>query len=107
MGDARAVAGLRQGRPLRVMLAVIVAAGLLVRQRPVHATPAIQLLSTAEYAGCCGYRYVVGEVQNVGSENAEYVRLNFEYRSSSNQLLATDYTYSRVDKLAPGEKSPF
>lgn len=50
---------------------------------------------------------IVGEVQNAGATVLGPVRVDFSFYSASNTLLSTDFTYSDVSRLAPGEKSPF
>lgn len=54
-----------------------------------------------------GYYEIVGEVQNAGSTPLGPVRVDFSFYSANDTLLSTDFTYSQVSRLAPGEKSPF
>ena len=51
--------------------------------------------------------HIVGEVRNVGDANAKYIQVNFNFFDASNRLLSTDFTFTSVDILGPGEKSPF
>jgi hypothetical protein len=54
-----------------------------------------------------GYHEIIGEVQNAGATALGPVRVDFSFYSANNTLLSTDYTFSDVSRLAPGEKSPF
>jgi hypothetical protein len=54
-----------------------------------------------------GYYEIIGEVQNAGATALGPVRVDFSFYSADNTLLSTDYTFSDVSRLAPGEKSPF
>lgn len=96
----------RVGRALLVSLICVggLSAGLTERA---SAAPAISVVSSRQWGpDSIGYEHIVGEVRNSGSSAAWLVRIDFNLYSASNQLLATDFTYSDTDPL-PGEKSPF
>lgn len=95
-------------RRLILRVAVVCMSVVLLSPAAVtSAAPNVQLLSHSSYMDTSGYVHIVGEVQNNGSANAQFVRINFNFYNSSNTLLDTDFTYSDVDIMAPGEKSPF
>jgi len=54
-----------------------------------------------------GWYYVVGEVQNISSYNLEYVELTGTFYNSSGTVIDTDFTFTDMDTLVPGQKSPF
>lgn len=51
--------------------------------------------------------HVVGEVKNNTADWVEFVRISANLYSSSGQLLETDFTYTYLDKVPPGEKTCF
>jgi hypothetical protein len=75
---------------------------------PVLAAPAIQLVSSSQWGpDAAGSVHIVGEVKNTGSENAQFIQVNFNFYSASGTLLKTDFTFTTIDVLAAGELSPF
>ena len=67
----------------------------------------ISFLSGSSWTDSVGYVHVVGEVQNAGSSDAQFIQLSFDEYSASNTLLATSSTITQVSVLSPGEKSGF
>jgi hypothetical protein len=63
----------------------------------------INLLSSSSYMDSVGSLHVVGELQNASPEPRESVTL----RDPSGNILDSSFTYSEVEVLRPGEKSPF
>jgi len=75
---------------------------------PVFASVSVTLLTNSIWGpDLAGYDHIVGEVQNSGTENAEFVQLYFNFYDSANTLLSTDFTYTDLNVLAPGENSGF
>ena len=72
-----------------------------------RAAGTIQLNSFSHYTDSIGSVHLVGEVQNVGGANQSYVEIDFNNYDANNVLLSTDFTFSLIDDLAPGDKSPF
>jgi len=54
-----------------------------------------------------GYYHIVGEVQNLGDVAVKYVKIVVTFYDSSHTVIATDFTYSELDVILPGRKSPF
>lgn len=54
-----------------------------------------------------GYSIVVGEVQNVGSNNLEYVELTVTFYDSDNNVISTSFSFIGLDILKPNKKAPF
>jgi len=72
----------------------------------VEPQPTIQLLSHApstEY----GWFHVKGEVQNTGDRSAEFVEIIGTFYDAAGIVIACDFTFTELDVLAPGQKSPF
>jgi hypothetical protein len=66
------------------------------------------LLSSSQWGpDSIGFEHVVGEVKNVGTTDIDYVQINLNFYSASGNLVGTDETFTTVDELAPGGKSPF
>jgi hypothetical protein len=72
-----------------------------------NATPVVSILSQSTYVDTVAYRHIVGEVQNNGSTNIEAIQLAFQFFDAANNSVGSDNATSTVDRLAPGEKSPF
>jgi hypothetical protein len=54
-----------------------------------------------------GSLHVVGELQNTSPEPREFVEIVSTLRDPSGNILDSSFTYSDVEVLRPGEKSPF
>jgi hypothetical protein len=53
------------------------------------------------------YSYIVGEVQNQGSDTVLFVGVTGTFFDSDGNILATDFEYVEIDVLAPDQTSPF
>jgi hypothetical protein len=51
--------------------------------------------------------HIVGEVQNNGSDKAEFVQVSATLYDSSNQVIGTESTYTNPSTIDPGAKAPF
>jgi hypothetical protein len=67
----------------------------------------INLLSSSSYMDSIGSLHVVGELQNASPEPREYVKIVATLRDPFGNILDSSFTYSEVEVLRPGEKSPF
>src|SRR5918994_1712666 len=67
----------------------------------------VNLLSSSSYVDSIGSLHVVGELQNTSPEPREFVEIVATLRGPSGNILDSSYTYSDVEVLRPGEKSPF
>lgn len=54
-----------------------------------------------------GYSCVVGEIQNIGNNNLEFVNIVATFYDKDNRVLDSPFTYTEIDLLEPGQKSPF
>ena len=83
-------------------------------QQPPPITPAtagsngnVSILSSSQYSTEFGSTYIVGEVRNDLSDVVQYVQIVGRFYDSNGLLIDTDFTYTDLDLLRPGEKSPF
>lgn len=73
----------------------------------VKAVADVDILSHIGYLDSLGYYHVVGEVQNVGDQAVNYVKIIGTFYNSSHIVIATDFTYTELNVLLAGRKSPF
>lgn len=67
----------------------------------------VNVLSSSMFTSSIGTVHVVGEVVNDTRLPVEFVRIMADFYDASATLVATGFTYSRLDTLDPGERSPF
>jgi hypothetical protein len=61
----------------------------------------------SSYITSTGSLHVVGEVQNMGDKPVEFVRITATFYDANSTVIATDFTYSALDIIPQGVKSPF
>ena len=54
-----------------------------------------------------GILHVIGEVINESNQTARFVKVVATFYDQNNQVIGTDYTYTTLSELSPGQKSPF
>jgi hypothetical protein len=54
-----------------------------------------------------GYTFIVGEVQNIGSNYLNYVELVATFYDNNDNVVASDFTFTELEILGPNQKSPF
>lgn len=86
------------------LLLIVFLAGLSIL---CNAKADLELLSWCWYLNDLGYYQVVGEAQNVGDSNAQFVMFTATWYSSSGHVVGTQFSFALLDILRPGEKSPF
>jgi hypothetical protein len=67
----------------------------------------VTLLSSSDYEEELGYLHVIGEVENSSPDSRHFIKVTSSFYDSSNKIVGTSFTYTDVDILRPGEKSPF
>jgi hypothetical protein len=67
----------------------------------------VLLLSHSEAGSDFGSLYIVGEVKNNLSSMVNYVQIVGTFYDAGGTIIDSDYTYTDLDYLRPGEKSPF
>lgn len=83
-------------------------------QQPPPTTPTtagsngnVSILSSSQIRSEFGSTYIVGEVRNDLSDVVQFVQIVGRFYDSNGLLIDTDFTYTDLDLLRPGEKSPF
>lgn len=56
----------------------------------------VSIISQSTWIDGSGFAHCVGEVQNTGGANANFVQVSLNEYNASNTLLATDFTYALV-----------
>ena len=51
--------------------------------------------------------HIVGEVQNTGTEAAEFVQIVASFYNENGQFVGTSFTYTTPNTVSPGTKAPF
>lgn len=68
---------------------------------------ALVVLSHSSYVDNFGYFHLVGEVENVGSQNTELNKVTVTFFDNEGNAVVTATNYTYLDILKPGQKSPF
>jgi len=67
----------------------------------------VNILSHTGYLDSLGYYHVVGEVENVGDVALNFVKITATFYDESETVVGTDFTFTELDSLLAGRKSPF
>jgi hypothetical protein len=67
----------------------------------------LKVLSMNSFIDSIGYFHVVGEVENDTPALAKFVKVTGTFYNKGNEVVATDFTYTSPQDLAPGDKAPF
>ncbi|MDI6690478.1 MAG: FxLYD domain-containing protein [Candidatus Bathyarchaeota archaeon] len=67
----------------------------------------LEILSNSSYIDAVGCMHVVGEIKNIATGNATYVKVIATFYNSTGHVVATDFTYSDPSDISPGQKAPF
>lgn len=67
----------------------------------------IELLSDNSFTDSVGYFHVVGEVKNNSPNSVRFVKIIGTFYDSSNQVVATDFTYTNPTNIDSGGTAPF
>jgi len=54
-----------------------------------------------------GYLHIFGEVENIGSQTYEYVKITGTFYDGGHVVIASEYTFTKLDQVILGQKSPF
>ncbi|MCJ7633250.1 FxLYD domain-containing protein [Candidatus Bathyarchaeota archaeon] len=73
----------------------------------VDAAASTQILSHTGYLDSSGYYNVVEEILNSGDQALQYVKVTATFYNSTGAMVGTDYTYTTLDLVLAGRKSPF
>jgi len=96
-------------RGVYAALTVALSAALLIAPGVAggRAAADIDVLSWTWYRGDLGWYEVVGEAKNVGDGCAGFLKFVATWYSEDGEVVGTDYSYSILDEVRPGEKTPF
>lgn len=73
---------------------------------PTPGPPDLQILSHQSYVDGEWF-HIVGEVQNNSDAAMEFVKIVATLYDDASQVVGTDFTYTEIDVIPPGGKSPF
>ncbi len=65
------------------------------------------ILGSGSYIDSSEVLHTVGEVENTGSVNLQYIEIIATFYDASNTVVDTKFSYAYVNILEPGQKSPF
>ena len=68
---------------------------------------ALNVLSTNSFIDSISYLHVVGEVENNTPNVAKFVKVTGTFYNKGNEVVATDFTFTSPQDIAPGDKAPF
>jgi len=74
---------------------------------PVNATAQVNILTHSGWIDLVGHYHISGEVENVGDSAASFVKIAATLYDSGDIVVVTSFTYTTLDILLPGRKSPF
>lgn len=74
---------------------------------PAEVKEGLVILSHSSYVDNFGYFHLVGEVENVGSQNTEMNTVTAMFFDEEGNAIVTAMNYTYLDILIPGQKSPF
>lgn len=70
--------------------------------------PSVRILNNHfAYIDTIGYLHIVGEVENDTSSYLRFIKIIANIFNSSGRLLDTDFTYTYLDNLSPGDRTCF
>lgn len=92
---------MQQPRPLLIVLLLVV-----VLLGSTASAQTLRWVATSGYVSSYG-AHVIGVLINEGSAPVEYVRIVSSIYDSDDGFLDSDFTYTMLDTLNPGEWSPF
>jgi len=75
-------------------------------ESPTPRPPDLEILSHTSYTDA-GWYHVVGEVRNNTSLPMEYVKIVVTLYDDAGTVVGTDFTYTELDVIPAGDKSPF
>jgi hypothetical protein len=68
--------------------------------------PALEILSHTSYTDA-GWYHIVGEIRNNSTQPMAFVKIVATLYDDASTVVGTDFTYTELDVIPPGGKSPF
>ena len=65
------------------------------------------MLSSNKFLDSAGYLHLVGEIENGTPDPVKFVKATATFYDKSNNVVATDFSYTSPTDLGPGDKAPF
>ena len=90
-----------------ITVACLVALFLFAMPRVAAATNVTIQNNTTSYIDSMGFLHVVGEVQNTGDTWVQFVQITGTMKGSNGQVVDVVMSYTLLEYLPPGGKSPF
>lgn len=69
--------------------------------------PALSLVTAIDYTDDIGWDHIIGVVENISDQPLEFVEIIATLYDDGNNVVGTGFTYTDLDVLLPGERSPF
>jgi hypothetical protein len=67
----------------------------------------VKALGSNSFIDSIGYLHLVGEIENSTPNSVSYVKAIGTFYDKSNNVVATDFSYTNPTDLGPGDKAPF
>jgi hypothetical protein len=67
----------------------------------------LEILSNSSYISATGSMHIVGEIKNIGTMTATYVKIIATFYDSEGEVVATDFTFADPHDIEPDQKAPF
>lgn len=90
---------------LKVTMIVTLSFLMALSTTAIYASP-VEIVSSSSYVKY-GMTSIVGEVENTGTDNLEYVMITATFYDANENVVDTGFTYARMDIIKPGDKAPF
>lgn len=68
---------------------------------------ALEILDTADVTDSLGYLHILGEIKNVSDEPHSFVKAIVTLYDASDQVIATQFSFTLLDVIPPGATAPF
>lgn len=67
----------------------------------------LEILSHSAYVDSIGWMHIVGEIKNIETGTANYVKVISTFYDDAGNVVDAEFTYSDPSDLEPGQKAPF
>ncbi len=71
------------------------------------ASPALEIVATHDYIDTIDYLHIVGEVANRSDKPQAFVKVTATLYDEAGTVIETDFTYTAIDIVPPGQTVPF
>jgi hypothetical protein len=74
---------------------------------PTPQGPALHLISATDYTDDVGWDHIIGVVENISNQPLGFIKIVVTVKDDADNVVGTGFTYTDLDVLLPGERSPF